>query len=60
MTYLAAAIVEIAENPDRTALRELRIIAAQVARMERVLDEIVGNAAADEKAIQRSIKCPTV
>lgn len=60
MSSLASLIIEIAENPDRTALRDLRIVAAQVARMEQVLDEIVANAAADEKAIQRSIKCLTV
>lgn len=50
MTYLASLIIEVAENPNRTALRDLRIIAAQVSRMEQFLDNIVMEAQADAQA----------
>jgi hypothetical protein len=47
-TYLADRIRTIALDPTYLALSELPALAAQVERMERALDEVVGKARATE------------
>lgn len=54
-TYLADQIRIIADAPDAEHLRQLRQVAVRVERMERAMDELVGQAAIDEwaKALPR-------
>lgn len=46
---LARRLIDIADNPNGDALRELRHIAAHVKRLELFADEVVGDAADDAR-----------